>query len=122
MMGAVTVGLLPVCAQAAVFEAGGLTEGLGQAQGFASASGLATNSDVRAIATNVIVRVISFTALLATVAIIAAGIYLIAGFGNDTNRDTAKKIITYTLIGLAIILFARVIIGIVTVILADSAS
>jgi hypothetical protein len=47
-------------------------------------------------------------------AIIIAGIYMIISLGNDEQIEKAKKIIKYTLIGLVIILFSRVLVGLVT--------
>lgn len=61
----------------------------------------------------------SFAALIAVVMIIIAGIYLLFSFGNDDTKDKAKKIIYYTLIGLVILLFARILVELVTVFLAQ---
>jgi len=73
---------------------------------------------IRTIITDVINTVLTFLALLAVIVIIIAGIRLIISQGDEGARDTAKKTIIYALIGLIIVLFARVIVGLVTVYLA----
>lgn len=96
-------------AAAQVFDGGGISEGLQHAQQIA---GL-TNTDLRAVILNVLYAVLNFLALVAVVAVVAAGIFLIAGGGSDTSKDRAKKIILYVVIGLIVILFARFIVAFV---------
>ena len=76
-------------------------------------------TDLRTVATNVMIKVLSFLSLAAVAVIIIAGIYLIVGLGSDESKEKAKKIIQYTLIGLVIVLFSRVIVSIITVFLAQ---
>lgn len=97
------------------FDGPGILGGLNAAGGIAGLP----DGDVRATTVNILLQVMSFLALAAVIAIIVAGIYLVVGFGSDDSKDRAKKIILYTLVGLVIVLFARVIVGIVTVYLAD---
>lgn len=105
-------------ASAQVFDGPGILGGLNAAS---SINGL-PDGDVRSTVTRILQQVLSFLALLAVIAIIIAGIYLIVGLGSEESKERAKKIIFYTLIGLIIVLFARVIVGIVTVFLASSVS
>ena len=76
-------------------------------------------ADLRTVATNIMIKVLSFLSLIAVAVIIIAGIYLIVGLGSDESKEKAKKIIQYTLIGLLIVLFSRVIVNIITVFLAQ---
>lgn len=58
--------------------------------------------------------VLSFLALAAVIMIIVAGFFLVLGGGSEASATRAKKIILYTVIGLLIIFFARVIVGLFT--------
>ncbi len=99
---------------AQVFNGPGILGGLNAAGGIAGLP----DGDVRATVVRIIQSVLSFLALAAVITIIIAGIWLIVGLGSDDSKERAKKIIFYTLIGLIIVLFARVIVGLVTVYLA----
>lgn len=101
-------------AAAQVFNGPGITEGLNAASAIAGLP----DGDVRSTVVNIVQRVLSFLALAAVITIIIAGIWLIVGLGSDESKERAKKIILYTLIGLIVVLFARVIVGLVTVFLA----
>ena len=57
---------------------------------------------------------LNFLALLAIIFIVVAGIRLIVSQGEDEQKDKAKKTILYVIVGLIIILFARVIVGFFT--------
>ena len=59
--------------------------------------------------------ILSFLALIAVIMIIIAGFFLVLGGGSESSAARAKKIILYTIIGLVIIFFARVIVGFFTV-------
>lgn len=61
--------------------------------------------------------VLDFLALAAVIFIIIAGIRLIVSGGSDEQKDKAKKTILYVIIGLLIVLFARVIVGFFTEVL-----
>ncbi len=71
-------------------------------------------SGLRDTIESIIVAVLNFLALIAVVVVIIAGIRLIVSQGNDEEKDKAKKAIFYALAGLVIVLFARVIVGLVT--------
>lgn len=102
-------------ALAAVFDGPGISGGLDAAGGI---NGL-PDGDVRSTIVRILRAVLSFLALAAVITIIIAGIILILSLGNEEQKERAKRIIFYTLIGLVVILFARVIVGIVTVFLAS---
>ncbi|MDB4978673.1 MAG: conserved rane protein of unknown function [Candidatus Peribacteria bacterium] len=65
-----------------------------------------------------IVKILTFVldlmGLIAVIFIIIAGIRLIVSQGEEEQREKAKKTILYVVIGLIVILFARVIVGFVT--------
>lgn len=108
----ITVGTMFLSrAIAQVFNGGGIPEGLDKAD---DVTGMST-TDPRTAVINVIAAVLNFMALTATVMVIIAGIYLVVSLGNDEQKEKAKKIIYYTLIGLIVILFARIIVSLVTV-------
>lgn len=58
--------------------------------------------------------VLNFLALIAIIFIVVAGIRLIVSQGEEEQKEKAKKTILYVIIGLIIILFARVIVGFFT--------
>ncbi len=105
-------------AVAQVFNGGGLQEGVDAASGV---TGIATG-DPRSVIINILITILDYVALLAVIMIIVAGFYLILSLGNDEQKDKAKKIILYTIIGLLVILFARLIVSLVTVWLASAVS
>ncbi len=96
---------------AQVFDGPGIMGGLNAAAGLSGVS----NGDVRGTATLILIRILAFLALVATITVVIAGIWLIVGLGSDDSKEKAKKIILYTLIGLAIVLFSRIIVEIITV-------
>ncbi len=105
--------LLPQLTKAAVFDGGGIWAGLGAANNI---NGL-THQPLRFVIINIVIRLLNFLALAATIVIVAAGVYLILGFGEDDAREKAKKMITYTAVGLFIVFVARVIVGFVFAVL-----
>lgn len=102
-------------AAAQIFDGEGLFDGLDAAGGI---EGL-PDGDVRQTIIRILSVVLSFLALAAVIVVIFAGIRLIVSLGNDEEKDKAKKAIYYALIGLIIVLFARVIVGLVTVYLSS---
>lgn len=82
--------------------------------------GAADEAGVRKVITDVLSTVLNFLALIAVVIVVIAGIRLIVSQGEDEAKDKAKKTIFYALAGLAIVLFARVIVGLITVYLAQA--
>lgn len=102
-------------AAAQVFNGGGVDAGLNEAEGV---TGIA-DGDPRTVVIRILATVLDFLALFAMIMVIIAGFYLVFSFGDDDNKEKAKKIIYYTLIGLVVILFSRVIVSLVTVWLAE---
>ena len=78
-----------------------------------SANGVGT-AGIRSAVVKMLTLVLNFLALLAIIFIVVAGIRLIVSQGEDEQKDKAKKTILYVIVGLIIILFARVIVGFFT--------
>ncbi|HVW66802.1 MAG TPA: TrbC/VirB2 family protein [Candidatus Peribacteraceae bacterium] len=82
--------------------------------------GLAASAgDPRQEILNIVAAVLNFLALIAVVVIIIAGIRLIVSQGEEEQKEKAKKTIFYAVAGLIIVLFARVIVELITVYLAQ---
>lgn len=74
-----------------------------------------TNANsIRDIIIRILIAVLNFLALVAVVVVVIAGIRLIVSQGEEEEKNKAKKTIIYALIGLVIVLFARVIVGLIT--------
>lgn len=71
-------------------------------------------SDIREVILRILSFVLNFLALVAVIFIIVAGIRLIVSQGDDTQKDTAKKTILYVILGLIVVLFARIIVAFFT--------
>ena len=69
---------------------------------------------IRDVILRALAFVLDFMALAAVIFVVIAGIRLIVSGGSDEQKDKAKKIILYVIIGLLVILFARVIVGFFT--------
>ena len=78
-----------------------------------AAPGTDANS-IRVVIIKVLIAVLNFLALVAVIVVVIAGIRLIISQGEDEAKDAAKKTIIYALVGLVIVLFARVIVSLVT--------
>ncbi len=82
-------------------------------QGLPSSS--PTSSDqIVTILVNIVVWVLNFLAILAVIFIIIGGIRLIVSQGEEQAKEKAKKTILYVVIGLIVVLLARVIVGFFT--------
>lgn len=81
--------------------------------------GIPEETDPKETIADIINAVLNILALVAVVIVIIAGIRLIVSQGEDEQKDKAKKTIIYALIGLAVVLFAKVIVGLVTEFLYD---
>lgn len=55
--------------------------------------------------------VTSYAGLIAVVVIVIAGFYLLLGLGDDGSKETAKKIVLYTAIGLILIAVANALVS-----------
>jgi hypothetical protein len=102
---------------AQVFQGPGLEAGLNQAIGVTNVPYIVSP---RQAIVHVLTEILDYAALIAVAMVIIAGFYLILSLGEDEKRDKAKKIIFYTLIGLLVLLFARIIVGLVTVVLYEA--
>lgn len=104
---AALVAGIPTAAAAAVYKgpcgAGSFVCGFRAAKSI-----LGSGKGLREVIIQILSAVLQFMALAATIAIIAAGIYLIAGGATDEAKTKAKKLILYAVIGLIIILVASV--------------
>lgn len=111
----VAASLRSMTAAAQVFNGGGIDAGLEPAS---QVTGVLDESP-RAVVLRILAAILNYLALIAVIMVIIAGFYLVLSMGNDEQKDKAKKIILYTLIGLVVILFSRVIVALVTVWLAE---
>lgn len=110
--------LHPQTLWAQVYNGKGIKEGINATNNIANVA----NGNVRTVATNVLNALLNFLALIAVTMIVIGALYLILGFGEEEQKEKAKKIIQYTLIGLIVILFSKVIVSLITVYLASQIS
>ena len=107
------LGLLPprlflvTTSLAQVFDGPGLEAGAGTAGEIEGPAKMT----LRNVILTLLYQVLNFLALAAVVVIIIAGLILIFSFGEDSKKDTAKKTIIYTIIGLLVILLARAVVS-----------
>jgi hypothetical protein len=80
--------------------------------------GIAGGVDIRETIRSILVAVLGFMALIATVVIVIAGISMVISLGDEQARDRAKRIILYTIIGLFIIVIARALVKFVDLTIA----
>jgi hypothetical protein len=73
---------------------------------------------IRRVITTIITAILNFLALVAVVIVVIAGIRLIVSQGEEDAKEKAKKTILYALVGLVIVLFARIIVELITEYLA----
>ena len=59
---------------------------------------------------SLITKVLDFILLIAVVYVIVAGIRLIVSGGDEGEKDKAKQTIIYVIVGIIVVLFARVIV------------
>src|SRR3989338_10926221 len=105
-----TIFFAPLADAAAVFQGGGLDAGVkkgSQIQGV-------TKKEPREITTGILKKVLDYTALAASIAIVTAGLFSIFSFCNDQTKEKAKTILIYTVAWLVLILLARGIVTFVT--------
>ncbi len=118
--------LLSLLASSAAFRTESVTAQVFDGPGLIGGVELADNvedlpdaDNPRQTVVDILEAILNFVALIAVIMVIIAGFYLVLSMGNEEQRDKAKRIILYTLAGLIVILFARIIVGLVTVFLAD---
>jgi succinate dehydrogenase/fumarate reductase cytochrome b subunit len=61
----------------------------------------------------VLTTILNFILLIAVVYVVIAGIRLIVSGGDEGEKDKAKQTIIYVIVGIIIVLFARVIVSFV---------
>lgn len=94
-------------AQASFYTGGGIDVGVTAATAI---TGVGTNTPATTI-NNVINVFVGYVGTFALAVIVVAGMYLILGFGNETSKETAKKIILYAAIGIAVVALANEIVA-----------
>ena len=94
-------------AHASFYTGGGINAGITAATAI---SGVGTNTPAQTII-NVTNVAIGYVGTLALAVIVIAGFYLILGFGNETSKETAKKIILYAAVGIAIVALSSQIVA-----------
>lgn len=73
-------------------------------------SGLSSSISITDIIIKIINFILDLVLIIAVLAVIIAGFYLITSNGDEGQKDKAKTIILYVLIGIIVILLARVIV------------
>jgi len=76
----------------------------------ATMSGLSGETNIVTIVTNIIKAILDFVLIIAVAYVVYAGIRLIMSAGDDSAKDSAKKTIIYVVIGIIVILLARVLV------------
>jgi len=102
-VGALHLAIPESHALAQVYNGPGLQQGVEGVQGIHGGS-------LRSTIANIVNKVLTYVALLAVIMIIIAGLYLILSLGNDSAKETAKKIVLYVAIGLILILIAKALV------------
>lgn len=94
-------------AYAAIFGGSTVQEGIAAAAGL---GGISSETSVVAIVLLIINAILLIVLILAVLVIVVAGIYLIVSNGDEGQKDKAKKIILYCIVGIIVILLARVLV------------
>lgn len=69
-----------------------------------------TVAEIKLIIVKIIGYVLDFVLLVAVIYVIVAGIRLIISAGEEAEKDKAKQTIIYVIVGIIVVLFARVIV------------
>ncbi len=112
LLGSLSVALVALSmkiqtASASIFSGDGIRSAIGNLR---CLGGISCATDIRALIVDLIKNVLDFVTLLGMITVIIAGIYLITSNGDEGTKDKAKKIILYTVLGIIIIVFSRVIV------------
>lgn len=73
-------------------------------------SGLSSGTDLKVIIADILVKILDFILIIAVVYVVVAGIRLIVSGGDEGEKDKAKTTIIYVIVGIIVVLFARVIV------------
>src|SRR3989338_2860396 len=102
--------LFPGRAYSQVYNGGGVQGGITTAGTQLGTAGIQTTTDLTGLLLAVISFILNFVLILSVLSIIIAGFYLITSGGEEGQKEKAKKIIFYALIGIIVVLLARVIV------------
>lgn len=108
ILSAIGTGLL--ASQAFVMNslhAVGLPDDLSSISGFST---LQSGTDIKGGIGKIIQQVLDFILIIAVVYVIVAGLRLIVSGGDEGEKDKSKTTIIYVIVGIVIVLFARVIV------------
>lgn len=72
--------------------------------------GLSPSTDLKTVIINILKDVLDFILIIAVVYVVVAGIRLIISGGDEAEKDKAKQTIIYVIVGIIVVLFARVIV------------
>lgn len=95
---------------ASVYDGCGLLCGIMGASGI---TGIAESESLTDLILTIIAFILDIALLLAVLAIIIAGLYLITSNGDEGQKDKAKKIIFYVILGIVLILFSRILVTLI---------
>ncbi len=70
-----------------------------------------TTEDLKNMIINIIKIILDFLAIIAVLFIVIAGIRLIVSQGEEEQKEKAKKTIIYVIVGLIVVILARMIVG-----------
>ncbi len=73
-------------------------------------SGLSSGTDIKQVIADILVKILDFILIIAVVYVVVAGIRLIVSGGDEGEKDKAKTTIIYVIVGIIVVLFARVIV------------
>jgi hypothetical protein len=105
------LSLGPGRALAQIFNGPGLSGGVDTAKAIDGP----IQADTRTVVLRILRVALDYLALAAVIMVIVAGLFLIFSLGNEEAKNKAKNIVKYVVIGLLVILFARVVVGFFTV-------
>ena len=95
--------------RAQVFDGGGLLGGLGRAKSELGGSGIRLDSNILIVIVRVLNAALTFLAVAAVVAFTVSGFMFILGFGSDTAIQRAKKIMTWSAVGILVTLLSYIL-------------
>lgn len=95
---------------AQVYSGCGIFCGIDSAGGI---DGLSQSKSITELIMIVITFILDIALIIAVLAIIIAGMYLITSNGDEGQKDKAKQIIWYCILGILLILFSRAIVMLV---------
>ena len=114
LLGLLALPLGVATADAAKFTGPGLSGGLEAAD---SING-PVEGDVRTVVIQIVEFVLDFVALIAVIVIIIDGVRLVISMGKEEETATVRRSIFHVIIGLILIIMARVIVMFVTTVLS----